>query len=279
MSRTLKSRVVAEPVHREHTRNFLDILSSISRCEGWSDYETFVKWLEAAACALRNPVLMVIRDQEKWDINEERYMRVVKACRYPRDTMGRMSRLLGIVAMALHASPKDFLSGVFMEVAASSEMGQFFTPSTVTELMARMTVHDAGEQLCAAYASEGRDYIRLADPACGVGGMVLAVNQALCEKGIDVATQAHWVCTDVDWRAICGAYIQTSLTGCSAQIVYGNSLSLEEWDVLLTMAAVTHPKYVPESLVQLVALRDRSLRFERKREHEIFIEGAARRLS
>ena len=45
MSRTQKSRAVAEPVHREHTRNFLDILSSISRCEGWSAYGTFVRWL------------------------------------------------------------------------------------------------------------------------------------------------------------------------------------------------------------------------------------------
>lgn len=50
MAKPLASKAVSGAAHRGHASTFLEIVSGISRREGWSDYETFVKWLEAAAC-------------------------------------------------------------------------------------------------------------------------------------------------------------------------------------------------------------------------------------
>lgn len=39
----------------------------------------------------------------------------------------------------------------------------------------------------------------------------LAVNEVMREQGLDPATDAHWICIDIDWKAVCGAYIQLTL--------------------------------------------------------------------
>lgn len=89
----------------------------------------------------------------------------------------------------------------------------------------------------------GKTRFTLAEPACGVGGMILAANVVLREAGLDVATRAHWTAIDVDHRAVCGCYLQLSLTDCSADVYRGNSLG-DSKDLVgtRTLAAVMFPK-------------------------------------
>src|SRR5690606_30690366 len=171
----------------------------------------------------------IIGNQKRWDQNEARYMEVVRSCRYPSETMRDMSNMLGIITMALTECPKDFIGPIFMEVAANSQAGQFFTLPSISEMLARMTLENARETLYRAYYEQGRTRLELMEPTCGVGGMVLAANQVLREKGFDLAEEIHWTCVDIDWRAICGAFIQLELTGVPATMVHGNALTLEEW--------------------------------------------------
>lgn len=242
MARSTAQKIVVHKGHMDYARSFLDVAGEISRREGWREYEVFVKWLEAATCALMNPVLRAIGDDTKWQANEERYMQIVSSCKHPKTTMSDMSRMLSFCTMALEEEPTDFLGPVFMEVAANAQVGQFFTPSTLSEVSARLVLDNAYDMLAAAYAEEGRTFITLSEPACGVGGMVLAANKVLREQNIDPATEAHWVVTDVDWKAVCGAYIQLYLTGTSAIVVHGDTLKLEEWGRLPTLTAVVYPK-------------------------------------
>jgi hypothetical protein len=252
MARPTAQKIASDAPHKEYVKLFLSHVTSISRLEGWSDYEAFVRWLEAGACALRNPVLTAIGDQARWDANEERYMAIVKQCRYPKETMTEMSRMLAVAQLSLLHSPSDFIGPVFSEIAASSHMGQFFTPSSVTQRMAKMTLHDAWGMLAKCYTEQGRSYLRLSDPACGVGGMVLASNIELKSQGFDVGADVHWVLQDVDWRAVCGAYIQCCLTDASAEIIHGDPLRLEQRDVLITPMAVRYPKYEPKPTAKLL---------------------------
>jgi hypothetical protein len=84
--------------------------------------------------------------------------------------------------------------------------------------------------------------ITVQEPACGAGCMVVAAGQALKEIGIDPARQAHFTMFDVDKRCVQAAYIQTTLCGISADVIHGNTLSLETWGSYRTITAMLHPK-------------------------------------
>jgi len=133
--------------------------------------------------------------------------------------------------------PVDFIGPVFTELSADSGMGQFFTPFHLSYFMAKMIVGETAKA-----ALQDRPYITLSEPACGVGGMMLAANVVLREAGLDVARQAHWQLVDVDHRAMCAAYLQAALTDTSAVVIRGNTLSLEAWLTTPTPAAVLFPK-------------------------------------
>lgn len=228
--------------HREHAKSFIDVGHEIARREGWREYDVFVKWLEASTAALMNPVLTGLGRQEEWAKNEARYMHVVHSCKHPKTTMSDFSRMLSFCTLALEEKPTDFIGPVFMELAANENVGQFFTPGPLAAVSARMALGNVWDILTSAYAEEGRTHITLSEPACGVGAMVLEANSVLKEHNVCPARDAHWVVTDIDWKAVCGAYIQLSLTGCSAVVVHGDTLKLEEWGKLPTIAAVLHPK-------------------------------------
>ncbi len=218
--------------HREAFDGFADALGEVSRREGWRADEVLRNFLDTAYRALRGRLLL----GDAFDANEAEYMKVVGTCRYPKETMGDLATMLAMTTKALLAEPIDFIGPVFSEVSASSAMGQFFTPHELSMLNARMILGDVRAML------EGKKFIRLHEPACGVGGMVLAANLVMREQGVDVARQTHWHVVDVDYRAICGAYIQLCLTDASATVIHGNTLSLESWGGAVTPAALYFPK-------------------------------------
>lgn len=239
MAQPTHTKVMAAPEHRAATADFLKLLSTAARREGWRESEAFSHWLTCAASALLGPLLQL--DRPAWEANEARYMAVVRSCRDQAATMGDLAKLLAITTDALETAPTDFLGPIFSEVSASAGLGQFFTPWAISMASASMILQDA-PALLADIRAEGGSHITLSEPACGVGGMVLAGNEVLRGHGICPATQAHWVAVDVDWRAVCGAYVQLTLTGCSAVVVHGNCLSAETWAQLPTVAAVAYPK-------------------------------------
>lgn len=229
--------------HREAFDGFADQLGEIERREGWRADEVLRNFLDTGYRALRGRLLL----GDAFAENEAAYMKVVASCRYPKETMGSLAIMLGETTKALLADPIDFLGPVFSEVSASSAMGQFFTPHALSMLNAQMILGDVRAML------EGKKFIRLHEPACGVGGMVLAANLVMREQGVDVARQTHWHVVDVDYRAICGAYIQLCLTDASATVIHGNTLSLESWGGAVTPAAVLFPKLDQERAPDIIA--------------------------
>lgn len=218
--------------HREAFNDFADSLRAAESREGWRSSETLRNFLDLAFRAVRGRLLL----GKAFEENEAEYMRVVKLMRSPKETVTDLARMLGAVGLALIREPVDFLGPVFSELASADEMGQFFTPHHLSYAMAKLIVGDARAML------GDRPYITLAEPACGVGGMVLATNVVLREAGLDVARQAHWHMIDIDYRAMSGAYIQASLTDTSGVVVRGNTLSGETWLSTATPAAVAFPK-------------------------------------
>jgi len=220
--------------HNDLAKEFVKRLGDLQRLEGWRESEAFFAWLEAAARALIGASLVGYK--EEWQKNEDSFLRIEKHWQKRADTKSVMAEMTGIVMLALSKDPVDFLSPLFMDVGGSGHLGQFFTPWSVSTMMAEMTV-GSKEELFESATKNGRDYISLSEPACGVGGMVLAANEVMRKRGIDISSQILWHCVDVDWRAVCGTFIQTTLTGTPAVVIHGNTLTLQQHSAYMTAAA------------------------------------------
>jgi len=184
-------------------------------------YDVFRDFVIMAACALHNGFW-------KEPTREAEYLAIIG--RYKPEDQKAFPKLLAHLVAMLEPEPRDMLGPLYMELeVANRDQGQFFTPPEVSELMARMQGLD---QLLA----EGRPFITLSEPACGAGGMVLAVVKTLIGAGYDPA-RALWVqAWDIDRLAALMAYVQLSLWNVPAEIVVGNTLSLEVREVWHTPA-------------------------------------------
>lgn len=120
------------------------------------------------------------------------------------------------------AVPDDILGQVYMGLdLGSSEMGQFFTPSCVSNLMARL--------LYPQNFSEHKElklwgWVSAMEPCCGGGGMLLAQANAMLEAGLNPQKQLFMYGQDIDLCAVHMTYIQLSMCGIPAVVVHGNAL-------------------------------------------------------
>jgi hypothetical protein len=88
--------------------------------------------------------------------------------------------------------------------------------------MANLTFGDMCSKL------ETQPFITAGEPACGAGGMILALIKVMIAKGYN-PSQHLWVqCIDVDRNAALMCYTQLSLWNVPAEIIVGNTLS---WDI------------------------------------------------
>jgi hypothetical protein len=218
--------------HREPFGDFYEAFQDIGHKEGWRPGEILRHFLEAGFRAHRGRLLL----GAAFDANEAEYMKLVHSCRHP-ETMNRLSIMLGALGVALLREPVDFVGPIFSEIAADAGMGQCFTPFELCRLMAKFTFADRASAL-----RDGRKYITVQEPSCGVGGMILACNLELREAGYDIAREVHWLAVDVDSRAIHAAYLQAVYTDCSGIFIHGNTLTLEQRSATPTPAAVAFPK-------------------------------------
>lgn len=57
-----------------------------------------------------------------------------------------------------------------------------------------------------------------------------------------IERHAHFQLVDVDLKCVHAAYIQTSLCGLSADVIWGDTLKVEQWGSWRTFAAWMFPK-------------------------------------
>lgn len=176
-------------------------------------YEVFSDFVKLSACALENAFM-------KSEAIEAEYMATIN--RYEKADAERMAQLLAWLVMGLEQGMCDFLGSLYMELElGSANIGQFFTPFTMSELMAQLVIGDRLAEL------ETSSYITLSEPTCGGGGMVIAFAKQMLERGYNPQTQLRADCVDIDPVAARMCYIQLSLLGIPARVVIGNSLSLK----------------------------------------------------
>ena len=174
-------------------------------------HSIFRDFLTVAMASLHNSVLM---DQEI----ENEYLEIAK--NYGRDDLERFASLLGMLVVLQNGKPGDVLGDIYAALELTNAgAGQFFTPFSISEMIAKTQINSVLQII------EQKGFVTLCEPACGSGGMVLAVVGQLIEKRHDPA-QTLWVqCTDIDRLCVNMIYIQFALWNVPAEIIWGDTLS------------------------------------------------------
>lgn len=145
------------------------------------------------------------------------------------NSYGRMTMYI-VLAIAEHKEdPKDILGEVYTRLNLANEWnGQFFTPDTICRLMVEML------QLTADIPDEKNNYIKINEPTCGSGAMMIAAAWAMQKEGVEYQKHTFFVAQDIDIRCVWMAYIQCCLYRIPAVVVHGNTLTMEMWSYWYT---------------------------------------------
>ena len=193
-------------------------------------YQVFNDFVEMAATALRNKFDFVDRDAR-----ERRYLDIVG--KYERKDVEAFPRMMGHLAMALDAGLEDILGAVFHDLELGNKYtGQFFTPYNISYMMAKITMHNLKGHPA---LQEPGGFITAAEPACGAGGMIVAMAHACMDEEVNFQHKLHVMAVDVDPRCVHMSYVQCALLGIPAIIHLGNSLTLDIREAWPTPAHIT----------------------------------------
>lgn len=212
-----KDRPRPPPV-QDYQRELVKLINSLAHRH--SHWQVFSDFCEMAAISISNAV-----DRPQYEKREERYMQIVKG--YKKEEAQRLAEGFGMLVMALEDEFTDVLGRTFHDLELHNKWaGQFFTPYSICQMMAMMTV---GDEDALKEKIKERGFITASEPACGSGAMVIALAEAMKEAKINYQQHLHVTAVDVDLKCVCMSYLQFSLLNIPAVIVHGNTLTLDEW--------------------------------------------------
>lgn len=196
-----------DEARRQFVSVFRDTARNLRRWEVFSDFITLAA-SELDMARIRTP---------------ESIERCREICaKYGESDISNLHELFGLMVCALEAKFHDFLGAIFMELELGDDRnGQYFTPYSVQSLMAKMLMPDVEQTI----RREG--FVTVSDPASGAGGMIVAYAEYLLEAGYNPSEQMFGSCIDIDPIAADMAFIQLSLLGIPAEVVTGNTLTMQ----------------------------------------------------
>lgn len=177
----------------------------------YTAYEIFMDWIQCSALAIQNSLCQI--HDRLWQSREEDYKRIMD--RYSREEQEKFPEMLAWLIEELEDYPRDVLGEVFMKSGMGSDAGgQFFTPFSISQMMAELSVE----------SPEEGEKISLNEPSCGSGGSIIAAAMKLKAKGVNYQKRMHVVAQDLDWRCVYMCYVQLSYLGIDAICVQGDTL-------------------------------------------------------
>lgn len=196
-----------EEFRRQFVSVFMDTARNLRRWEVFSDFITLAA-NELDMARIRTP---------------ENIERSCKICaKYSGSDISNLHALFCLMVCALEAKFHDFLGAIFMELELGDDRnGQYFTPYHVQSLLARLLMPDVDETI----RCEG--FVTVSDPASGAAGMIVAYAEYLLEAGYNPSEHLFGSCIDIDPIAADMAFIQLSLLGIPAEVVTGNTLTMQ----------------------------------------------------
>lgn len=189
------------------------IIKCIQQLSGrHSPTSVFFDWVQCMALAISNSCHVI--HGKAWQQREEVYKATMN--KYDESERSKLTEMSGMLVMALEEDLGDTLGEIYMgSIGGDAGKGQFFTPYHVGLACAKLTASHADDD----------DKIRINEPTCGSGGMVIAVAQVLKDRGENYQRKLDVVCQDLDWTAVYMCYVQLSLIGIRAIVAQGSTLS------------------------------------------------------
>ncbi|WP_395306064.1 N-6 DNA methylase [Enterobacter sp. ECC-019] len=202
-----RGMLTIDEARRQFIRVFKDTARNLRRWDVFRDFITL------AASELD---LARIRTPENMESSRE------ICAKYGDSDIRNLHELFCLMVCALEAKFHDFLGAIFMELELGDDRnGQYFTPYHLQSLLAKLVMPDVEQTI----RTEG--FVTVSDPASGAAGMIIAYAENLLEAGYNPSEQMYAHCVDIDPIAADMSFIQLSLLGIPAQVVTGNSLTLE----------------------------------------------------
>ena len=165
----------------------------------------FADWVKIQALAYANQVIFK-------QSREEEYIETMK--RYDRPEQEKLFEMTAWLVEWADEQFFDMLGYIYMHLElGSKKAGQFFTPYNICQLMARLQEFDGSVK-------------EVNEPACGAGGNIIALAEAMKEAGYNPQQLMKVVCQDIDTKAVYMAYVQLTLYGIPA-IVYQTDTLLD----------------------------------------------------
>lgn len=181
------------------TKDIIKIINSLSGSK--SSYQVFSDWIKCVALSLSQCCF-------KTEKREQQYLDTIRA--YPAQEFSKTAAML---AETIESSTGDILGDLFMISGwGNKNTGQFFTPYSVSLAVAQLQSY------------ENNEIVKMNEPSAGAGGMIIAVAQAMKEKGINYQKNLRVIAQDLDLTAFYMCYTQLSLMGIDAKCVQGDTL-------------------------------------------------------
>lgn len=208
-----------------HQKEIVSLLRQVAYTRGidrvWSD------WVEICAIALARA------DLAQRDVREQRYLQVI--AQYERAELDQLVQAFAHLVMSyeLRVEAADFgdvLGSTFMMLdMGNAGAGQFFTPYEVSRLMGNMMM---GNAKALVDKKNALGFVRVLEPACGAGGMLIAAAHAMHDAGLNYQQCMHATAIDIDQRCVHMTFIQLALLHVPAVVFHGNGLTgecREQW--------------------------------------------------
>ena len=202
----------------DYKKEFLKCLESIDYTR--RRFDVFQDFLTLSTISLANVVL-------KNDKLEKQYFEIIKKYKKPE----KLAELLAITTLALEEKITDFLGEVYMfGDFGNKKNGQFFTPYHISQFMSEIVF----DERIAKQTIEEQGFIKLSEPCCGAGGMILAFAETMLKYSLNPQKQMVFQGIDVDINCCRMSFIQTSLLGLTGEIIHGDTILLNCWQFFVT---------------------------------------------
>lgn len=193
-----------EAARRQPQYEFKKFLEPIARRKS-SPLEVFRDFVAMAACCLA----MQTREEEYLEISGK----------YEREELENISKAFGSLITEMEEFPfTDLLGQYYCEVNAKSardQRGEFYTPREINTLMARICIN-------AEEVVEKGLPITINEPACGSGGIVLALAEEFAQyNAVDLM---RVTAQDISKTGCDMAYVNLTLWAIPVKIVWGDTL-------------------------------------------------------
>lgn len=179
-------------------------------------YQVFTDWITMFACSISNAV-----DLYRFNKREEEYLKVANG--YNESEMQEFCKISALITEMLEENPwRDTLGNLYMQLdMGAAEIGQFFTPYSVSYAMAQVSMPKA----LVERDIQEKGYITIHEPTVGGGANVIAACHVLNDLGINYQGKAVAVCQELSRVTALMCYIVLSLMGVQAVIKVGDTLS------------------------------------------------------